>query len=86
MEGQPEAAEPTRTKRTAFKPPTLDEVTAYCRERGNGVDPQRFIDFYEARGWMLGKNKMKDWKAAVRTWESGSRDEPPSDKTFRFVN
>ena len=52
-----------------FTPPSLDEVKAYCEERGNNVDPQHFIDHYSARGWMLGKNKMKDWKAAVRTWE-----------------
>lgn len=50
-------------------PPTLQEVQEYCRERGNSVDPQRFLDFYEAKGWMIGKNRMKDWKAAVRTWE-----------------
>lgn len=52
-----------------FKPPTVDDVRAYCTERGNGVDPQSFVDFYESKGWMIGKNKMKDWKAAVRTWE-----------------
>lgn len=52
-----------------FAPPTLEEVRAYCMERGNGVDPQKFVDFYESKGWMIGKNKMKDWKAAVRTWE-----------------
>ena len=52
-----------------FTPPSLDEVRAYCEERGNNVDPERFIDFYESKGWMIGKNKMKDWKAAVRTWE-----------------
>ena len=52
-----------------FTPPTLAEVKAYCEERGNNVDPERFIDFYESKGWMIGKNKMKDWKAAVRTWE-----------------
>ena len=52
-----------------FAPPTLEEVTAYCRERGNKVDPQKFIDFYESKGWMIGKNKMKSWQAAVRTWE-----------------
>jgi len=56
----------------SFSPPSLDEVAAYCRERDNGIDPQRFIDYYETRGWMLGKTKMKDWKAAVRTWERGS--------------
>lgn len=53
----------------SFTPPTLQEVQAYCAERGNSVDAQRFLDFYEAKGWMIGKNKMKDWKAAVRTWE-----------------
>jgi hypothetical protein len=58
------------TKR--FSPPTLDEVTDYCYERGNQVDPHRFIDYYTANGWMVGKNKMKDWKAAVRTWEKSS--------------
>ena len=52
-----------------FTPPSIDEVSAYCTERNNGIDPQHFVDFYEAKGWMVGKNKMKDWKAAVRTWE-----------------
>lgn len=52
-----------------FKPPTVDDVRAYCTERSNNVDPQSFVDFYESKGWMIGKNKMKDWKAAVRTWE-----------------
>lgn len=52
-----------------FRPPTADEVRAYCSERGNSVDPQAFVDFYESKGWMIGKNRMKDWKAAVRTWE-----------------
>lgn len=50
-------------------PPTVDEVAAYCRERGNGLDPETFVDFYASKGWMVGKNPMKDWKAAVRTWE-----------------
>lgn len=53
----------------SFAPPTVDEVREYCRSRNNFVDPERFIDFYSAKGWMVGKNKMKDWKAAVRTWE-----------------
>lgn len=57
----------TKTKR--FKPPAVEDVRAYCKERNNNVDAQQFVDFYEAKGWMLGKNKMKDWKAAVRTWE-----------------
>lgn len=52
-----------------FTPPTQEEVSAYCRERGNAVDPQRFVDFYAAKGWKVGNQPMKDWKAAVRTWE-----------------
>ena len=51
------------------KHPTLEDVKAYCNERNNRVDPERFIDYYTANGWKVGKNPMKDWKAAVRTWE-----------------
>ena len=59
----------SKAKAKRFIPPSLEEVQAYCRERNNNVDPEQFINFYEAKGWMVGKNKMKDWKAAVRTWE-----------------
>ena len=52
-----------------FVKPTLEEVTAYCLERGKGVDAQKWYDYYSANGWKVGKNPMKDWKAAVRTWE-----------------
>lgn len=55
-----------------FTPPTVDEVKQYCSERRNSVDPQSFVDFYQSKGWMVGKNRMKDWKACVRTWERGS--------------
>lgn len=61
------ALPPTKTKR--FVKPTLNDVRAYCMERQNSVDPESFIDFYESNGWKVGKNPMKDWKAAVRTWE-----------------
>ena len=57
-----------------FTPPTTEDVKAYCMERGNHVDAQRFVDHYTANGWKVGKNSMKDWKAAVRTWE---RQEQP---------
>ena len=57
-----------RAKR--FTPPSLSDVQAYCLERNKGVDPERWYNHYTANGWMVGKNKMKDWKAAVRTWES----------------
>lgn len=60
-----------------FTPPTVEEVREYCQSRNNFVDPERFVDFYAAKGWMVGKNKMKDWKAAVRTWErnNGRKDD-----------
>lgn len=56
-----------------FIPPSADEVAAYCLERKNGVDPERFVDFYAAKGWKVGNQPMKDWKAAVRTWERSDR-------------
>lgn len=59
-----------KTKR--FIPPTIDEIKFYCQERKNNVDAERFLNFYEMKGWMIGKNKMKDWKAAVRTWEGNT--------------
>lgn len=61
-----------------FIPPTVEEVAAYCRERKNKVDPNRFVDFYSMKGWMVGKSKMKDWKAAVRTWEHNSKTGKPA--------
>ena len=55
--------------RKRFEKPSVDDVRAYCQERGNNVDPVRFCDYYDSNGWKVGKNPMKDWKAAVRTWE-----------------
>lgn len=52
-----------------FTPPTVEEVAEYCRERKNSVDPVHFVDYYTSNDWKVGKNKMKDWRAAVRTWE-----------------
>lgn len=63
--------------RHRFIPPTVDEVKAYCTEKGYAVDPERFVDFYTSNGWRVGKNPMKDWKAAVRTW---NRKEQPNGK------
>lgn len=54
-----------------FTPPTIEDVRAYCAERNNGVDAVRWFNYYTANGWKVGKNPMKDWKAAVRTWEGG---------------
>ena len=60
-----------------FTPPTVDEVAEYCRERGNNIDAAHFVDYYSARGWELSKGrKLKDWKAAVRTWERNGYSKP----------
>jgi hypothetical protein len=56
-------------KKALFKKPTLDDVKSYCIERDNNIEAEAFLDFYESKDWKIGKNKMKDWKAAVRTWE-----------------
>lgn len=56
-------------ERSAFRPPDVSEVRSYCQERKNKVDPERFVDFYTSKGWLVGKTKMKDWRAAVRNWE-----------------
>jgi len=61
-----------------FVPPTLQEASEYCTERNNTVDPTKFIDFYESKGWMVGKNKMKDWKAAIRNWENRDNQNKPA--------
>jgi hypothetical protein len=71
-ESNPNPKEGVRAAR--FTPPTVDEVRDYCRERGNSVDAERFVDFYTAKGWKVGKSPMKDWKAAVRTWEKEDGD------------
>lgn len=63
-----------------FVPPTMEEVQEYCNQRGNGIDAQHFVDFYETRGWMVGKNKMKEWRAAVRTWEQRNGFKPTNGK------
>jgi hypothetical protein len=67
-----------------FTPPTQEEVSAYCRERGNKVDAQRFVDFYAAKGWKVGNQPMKDWKAAVRTWEQ--RDQQGAQRPVKTVS
>lgn len=56
-----------------FTPPTVEEVREYCRSRRNGVDPDKFCDFYASKGWKVGNQSMKDWKAAVRTWEKDDK-------------
>ena len=67
-----------------FSPPTIDEVKIYCLNRKNSVDAIKFINHYQSNGWMVGKNKMKDWKAAVRTWEGNdySKSQTTSNPTY----
>ncbi len=59
-------------------PPTVEEVRAYCDSRSNGIDPEMFIAFYEARGWKIGKERMKSWKACVVTWEKRRQEQTPT--------
>ena len=58
-----------KQKNKKFKKPTIEEIAQYCKERNNKIDANYFFDYYESKGWVIGKNPMKDWKAAVRTWE-----------------
>lgn len=70
-----------------FTPPTVDEVRAYCSERGNKVDGQTFVDFYSSKGWKVGNQPMKDWQAAVRTWEKreGKQGGKPAKRTHNHL-
>ena len=60
---------------TRFIPPSVDEVREYCQSRNNGIDPETFVNFYESKGWLIGKNRMKDFRAAIRTWERKRKGE-----------
>lgn len=73
----------TKEKAPRFSPPTLEEVQKYCEERKNKVDATRFWNFYESKGWMIGKTKMKDWKASVRTWEQEDKQKQSVSKPQR---
>ena len=63
------------TRAARFTPPTIDDVAAYVSEKGYHVNAERFVSFYQQKGWMVGKNRMKDWKAAVRNWETRWKDD-----------
>lgn len=81
LDGRPTVDQWTSNGRQTYKrfvPPSVDEVRRYCEERHNNVDPEAFVDFYESKGWMVGKNKMKSWKAAVRTWERSRNNQQGS--------
>ena len=63
-----------------FKPPTIDKVEQYCQERKNNINPLSFISYYQSVGWKVGRNKMKDWKAAIRTWEQKNKQNSVTEK------
>ena len=76
------SAPPYSSGRKRFVPPTLEEVAAYCNERHNSVNPSAFVDFYSANGWVQGRGKpIRDWKAAVRTWERRDKENPKPKQT-----
>lgn len=62
---------------TRFAKPTIPQIIDYCIERNNTVDPVKFFDYYESKGWVIGKSPMKSWEAAIRTWEGNTKDQQP---------
>ena len=74
---QPQKSQETVCKRktSVFTPPSVEEVASYCKERGNDIDAESFVAFYASKGWMVGKNKMKDWRQAVITWEKRGKEQ-----------
>jgi hypothetical protein len=87
MQTQPQPQPQGTTKAKPCARPSLEEVTAYCRERGNKVDPQQWFDHYSSNGWRVGRNPMRDWRAAVRTWERNGSNrhadlDGPNDNQF----
>lgn len=76
-----------KIKREVFTPPTAEDVKGYCGEHGYNVDAERFVDFYTSKGWMVGKNKMKDWRCAVRNWARQDKSEiKPAQKKNSFAD
>jgi len=76
-----------RSKKESFNKPTIDEIQQYCDERNNGINANAFYDFYESKNWYVGKNKMRDWKACIRTWEQRNKKnkETAKDKIERYL-
>jgi hypothetical protein len=85
--GEESKGEESKGVKGRFTPPTLEEIKNYCLERKNTIDPQRFIDYYESNGWMIGKSKMKNWQATIRSWESREKsnkvDIKPKNQNFK---
>lgn len=76
----------SKKKSVRFSPPTVSDVKEYCLEKGLTIDAERFVNFYESKGWMVGKNKMKDWRSAVRGWASRERSEGKKTQPTKFSN
>lgn len=77
---------PKPSQKKKFRVPTVSEVAAYCQERNNGIDAQRFVDHYQAKGWKVGKEPMQDWQAAVRTWERKDNASAPAAPAGRTLD
>ena len=77
------SAKSTTTKRKRFEKPSISDIKQYCIERNNNVNAEQFFDYYESNGWKVGKNSMKDWKAAVRTWERSEYRKPTQKKNSK---
>ena len=73
-----------KEKRLRFSAPSVDEVRDYCRERGNSIDAETFVDFYASKGWKVGNSPMKDWQSAIRTWEKRECHASPREKPASF--
>ena len=73
-------------KKERFKKPNIEDVKNYCILRNNNIDAEAFMDFYESKDWKIGKNKMKDWKAAIRTWERRETKRTPMSKLDAQIN
>lgn len=69
-----------------FMVPTPTQIQEYCTQRSNGIDAQHFFDYYSSKGWMIGKNKMKDWKAAIRTWERNNKPQQKEESLYRDLS
>ena len=73
----------SKRESSRFQKPSIEEIRQYCSSRNNSVDPEQFFNFYESKGWTIGKSPMKDWRAAVRTWEKREKEVPQRKREFR---
>lgn len=79
---QTDTIKKNKKNKNIFVIPKIEEIKDYCLERNNKINPIQFYDYYQSKGWMIGRNKMKDWKAAIRTWEQKNKKEKPAQKKY----